>query len=253
MERIKNNIIESVIQNGFFILDKDFRDSNDIERILENEISASELRYFSNSWNDLKIDNYMSDNGTYRLRRHSVFTSLKFTKDIVRKPNTPHFQAVSYNTLNGGFERWYEQVIPSVVNGNAFNSILHHALLTFNEIENSKEESLTEEWKEWFIEAHQFRIIASDHEIGFPTPEGIHKDGVSYVFMKQIKRHYITGGESTIYTNFEEPIKSKLLLEGDIVYIDDTKVMHSVSEISADDKVTESFRDMLVLTFKKNK
>lgn len=104
MEQVKKNIIEGIRKDGFFILDKSFRDSNGILRMLENEISDSELSFFSNSWNDLKIDNYMSDNRTYRLRRHSVFTSLKFTKDIIAKPNTPHFQAVNYNTLNGGIE-----------------------------------------------------------------------------------------------------------------------------------------------------
>ncbi|WP_137297128.1 2OG-Fe dioxygenase family protein [Psychromonas sp. SP041] len=250
MERIKNNIVENVMKDGFFILDKNFRDYAGVNRVFENEISESELNYFSNSWNDLRIDKYMSDNGTYRLRRHSVFTAIKFTQNFIVKPNTPHFQAVNYNTLNGGFERWYEPVMTSVINGNAFNSILHHALVTFNEIERLKEDS-SDEWNEWFIEAHQFRIIASDDDIGLPTPEGIHKDGVSYVFMKQIKRENIAGGESTIYTNSKKPIKSRLLLENDIVYIDDTKVMHSVSEISQHDRITESFRDMLVLTFKK--
>jgi len=71
--------------------------------------------------------------------------------------------------------------------------------------------------------------------------------------MKKIKRHNITEGESTIYTNTKKPIKNKLLRENDAVYIDDTKVMHNVSEVSVVDGVKDSFRDMLVLTFKKSK
>ena len=39
MEQVKKNIIEGIRKDGFFILDKSFRDSNGILRMLENEIS----------------------------------------------------------------------------------------------------------------------------------------------------------------------------------------------------------------------
>ena len=49
----------------------------------------------------------------------------------------------------------------------------------------------------WLIEAHQFRIITG-RDPGKPTPEGLHRDGVDYVFISLIERHNISGGVTRV-------------------------------------------------------
>ena len=106
----------------------------------------------------------------------------------------------------------------------------------------------------WFIEAHQFRIKAQPNDIGKPTPEGIHRDGVDFVLMAIINRRNITGGLTKIY-NLEKKLKNQFLLDTflDIALVDDHQVYHSVTEIQVEDvqKSDIGLRDVLVITFKK--
>ena len=50
----------------------------------------------------------------------------------------------------------------------------------------------------WKIEMHQFRIEPSPRESGKPTPEGMHRDGVDWVFVGLIARTGVAGGVTGI-------------------------------------------------------
>lgn len=237
-----NQITDIVLKDGYFVA------KNNKVMSLINTISSFEWDTFSDSWNDLDLDNYMSDRGTYRYRRHAVFTCKKYTKDIIQLHNVPHYQSSQYNALNGDIERWYKPIENKIVGSSTFGLLIEHAMKIFNLCEINH---LLDNWLSWYIEVHQFRIIANDNMDGKPTPEGIHKDGVSYIFMLPICKKNIAGGISTIYNNNLTPLSSIDISVGDLAYIDDSKVYHGVSEIKPINKDEESIRDMLVITFKK--
>ena len=85
--------IESLIGNGFAFVDSDAVDS-----MLGNVLTTPGWARFASSWNDLAIDAYLAEHGTYRRRRHAVFS---VSKDGVakREPHRPHYQSKNYNTL----------------------------------------------------------------------------------------------------------------------------------------------------------
>ncbi|MDV6252598.1 2OG-Fe dioxygenase family protein [Vibrio sp. EA2] len=207
----------------------------------------SEWEWFCKSWEELVLDEYMNDNGKYRYRKHAVLISEKYTNNIVQLFDIPHYQSKYYNTLNGDVERWYTPISQDIVNSRVFGKFIEHALQVFNLCEINH---MDPNWSNWYIEVHQFRIFSKEKSEGKPTPEGIHKDGVSYIFMIPIKRFNVGGGISTIYDNDMKDIFSTTMQVGDIVYVDESRVYHGVSPIySQIDK--NGIRDMLVITFKK--
>ncbi|WP_217543470.1 2OG-Fe dioxygenase family protein [Vibrio metschnikovii] len=102
---------------------------------------------------------------------------------MIQLHNVPHYQSSQYNALNGDIERWYKPIANKIVGSSTFGLLIEHAMKIFNLREINH---LLDNWLSWYIEVHQFRIIANDNMDGKPTPEGIHKDGVSYIFMLTI-------------------------------------------------------------------
>jgi hypothetical protein len=51
----------------------------------------------------------------------------------------------------------------------------------------------------WHVELHQFRIEAHAGQIGQPTPEGLHRDGVDWVLVMLVNRKNVERGVTTIY------------------------------------------------------
>jgi hypothetical protein len=104
--------------------------------------------------------------------------------------------------------------------------------------------------KSWRVQAHQFRIVANEHEVGNPTPEGIHRDGADFILIMLLKRENITGGVNHIYDDAKRLLFGGVLSDtGDAVLIDDRKVWHGVSEVYPTDENKHAHRDVLVLTF----
>src|SRR5580693_1124848 len=152
--------------------------------------SLSDWQSFAGSWNALEFDGHMADGGRYRRRRYGAYAA---TRDgvIVRKIHQPHFQALDYNPLNGGIARWFEPIAPDVADGPTMRMILAFCRGFFG--------SLAPETRTWRAEVHQFRIEALPGELGQPTPEGLHRDGVDYVLVLLVQRRNIASGTTTIH------------------------------------------------------
>ncbi len=116
---------------------------------------------------------------------------------------------------------------------------------TLDHVERIKGES------DWRIEAHQFRILASPEQSGKPTPEGIHQDGVDYVFVVMIDRHNVMGGITKVYTHNGKLLNSfKMRRPLDVLHVEDQHVNHYVTAVKPlwDDQ--PAWRDVLVITFR---
>lgn len=206
------------------------------------EPAAAAWARFSDTWNDLAADAYMADGGRYRRRRYASFAASAdgvFTLNAHR----PHFQAKSVNHLNGGIDRWFEPILPHVLGDNLFTDLLGFA--------GECVHHCAPDQARWDVEVHQFRITAMPGHAGLPTPEGLHQDGVDFVFMTLIKRVNVAGGVTEIANDDGAVIGTlEMSQPGTSVLLNDRRTRHGVSAITAYDGALPAYRDMLVVTFR---
>jgi hypothetical protein len=198
---------------------------------------------FASSWDDLRPDQYMADGGRYRLRRHAVYEGA-VGNALPRAAERAHFQTVGDNPLNGGIERWFEPVSHEAGEGAVMRALLDGAQRVFEAVADP-------DGGFWRSEAHQFRIVAKPGAAGKPTPEGMHRDGVSFVLVCLVARHNIAGGRTSICVEGRGDETSFTLQEPlDMMLLDDNRVWHGVTPVEALDQALPAYRDVLVLTYK---
>ena len=232
-----HEVVSALVDNGFA-----FADGRAVQCNLGIHGGLSDWRAFAESWYDLPIDKYMADGGMYRRRRYCVFSTCAASDEFQLEPPSPHFQSLACNTSNGGIERWYEPFRTEITNGTSLRTILKEARTIFEQLSSNRT---------WHVEAHQFRIEAFADEVGKPTPEGVHRDGVAFGIVMMIDRTNVLNGETTIYRNYQsDPIRRLTLLRPfECLLFDDTKVFHAVSPIEAESSTRGGTRDVLVITF----
>ncbi len=197
---------------------------------------------FASSWDDLRRDEYMADGGRDRLRRHAVF-SIPAGGLVARlEPRQPHYQDRAYNALNGGVARWYEAVEPEVAAGQTLSSLLAFGAGFFR---------LLRPDAAWRVEVHQFRIEAAAGKPGHPTPEGVHRDGVDYAVALLVRRENVESGTTRVSAPDGRARGSFTLSRPlDVAIVDDARVLHGVTPITAVDPSRPARRDVLVVTFR---
>jgi hypothetical protein len=202
-------------------------------------------RSFAASWSDLGVDMFMADGGRYRRRRFGVFRA---AADGIRcKPHQPHYQSRDYNALNGGIERWFLPLTEAVAGHPAMTAILATCRRLFDRMTPASVRPAA-----WHVEVHQFRIEARPGEVGQPTPEGMHRDGVDWVLVLMVRRENIASGETTIYDLHERPLGSFTLTTPlDAAWVDDGRVYHGVTAVTPIDPLLPAYRDVLVVTFRR--
>jgi hypothetical protein len=235
---ISGGLIESVARDGFA-----FVRAPEMRTILDRA-GLRDWDAFARSWDDLGLDNYMADGGRYRKRRHAAFA---VSADVItRKPHQPHYQSRDYNALNGGIARWFDPVTSETETSAAFGAILRCCRSVFN--------ALSPTTRTWHVEVHQFRIEARHGEEGRPTPEGVHRDGVDYVLVLLVARVNIASGETSIHGPARNRLGSFTLIEPmDAALLDDHRVFHGVTPVEPLDPMHPGYRDVLVVTFRREK
>jgi hypothetical protein len=230
----QDEALEQMLLNDFStIKGNDFKDSLFFEESIWQE--------FRESWNNLGVDNYMNDGGQYRSRLYSVFEYSHTFNKIIEKPGEPHYQYKQFNELNGGIKRYFAPMEDKTKSNLIFVSILDFCVKFFDHLKSDRD---------WHIEVHQFRIKANTNFQGLPTPEGIHRDGVTYTFIMLAGKENIVGGESHVYDDQKNYLLSYMLENSlDCAFLDDPKLMHSVSPIKPLSTQKEAYRDTLVITF----
>jgi hypothetical protein len=205
--------------------------------------SLEDFPAFAASWDDLGLDTYMADGGRYRKRRFAVFGARVGEVAIERKAHQPHYQSRDYNTLNGGIERWFSPILPEIGGGPTMTAILHFCRDLFERLSGPHD---------WHIEMHQFRIEARRGVEGRPTPEGRHRDGVDHVLVLLVGRRNVQSGMTTIHDLEGRTLGSFTLTEPlDAALVDDRRVMHGVTPVEPVDPRESGFRDVLVVTFRR--
>jgi hypothetical protein len=209
--------------------------------VLLDQVALQDWAHFARSWNDLPLDNFMGDGGVYRRRRFAVYDV--DMNGVTRQRHQPHYQKREHNALNGGIDRWFEPVKPPIGSHPIMTGLL---MATARVIENTGDRRHS-----WRAEVHQFRIEATTEQAGFPTPEGLHRDGVDWVVMMLINRHNVRGGISEVYGSAGNRLASFMLETPlDSLVLDDTRVIHGVTPIFVNITGREAHRDIIVITFR---
>lgn len=199
---------------------------------------------FSRFWDDLLLDEYMRDGGTYRYRRYSQLELNTQTGEMTTLRHSPYEQSAMVNTLNGGFQRHFEPIEIGFLT----NKFFHGLMLWMGQAY-----SAASGHDNWNIELHPYRIVATEGA-GEPSPEGIHRDGVDYICSFMIRKCNVSGGETLITDAVENELcRCTLETPGDIIIGDDTTTKHGVSPIAIiDPKKSVAYRDVLVIAFTKD-
>jgi hypothetical protein len=195
---------------------------------------------FAQSWDRLVEDRWMGDGGRYRRRRFAVFALEDGT--VTRKPHQAHFQSRKHNSLNGGVARWFSPVETRISDHPITKALLRIGEEFANTLVGWAERA-------WHVELHQFRIDAT-RQTGKPSPEGLHRDGVTAVLMMLINRRNVRGGVTTLLEQGRFVTELELARPLEAIVLDDMRLQHSVSTVNAREKGAPAWRDMLVITFR---
>lgn len=199
-----------------------------------------ELENVKADWDELPLDNFLKDGGSYRRRRHACFIVDK--QSVSQVPHRAHYQPLSYNALHGGMHRLFEPMQAHTVAQPVWNSLLSAIGQICSNIKGVQP---------WFVEAHQFRIDTRNG-IGRPTPEGAHRDGVDFVAILLVAREHVSGGESRIFEfNGRHGQRFTLIEPWTLLLLNDQTVIHESTPIQP--TVEGGYRDTLVLTFRAGK
>ena len=192
------------------------------------------------AWDGLPPDRYLRDGGRYRRRRHGCF--VVDGARVQAAPHRPHWQPLDYNALHGGIERHFEPLPPAW----AADADWQRLLAALGGVASALRGA-----QPWFVEAHPFRIDADDG-IGRPTPEGAHRDGVDLVAVLLVARANVRGGETRVFdARGPQGVRFQLSEPWSALLLDDERVIHESTPIQPLQPGTPSFRDTLVLTFRR--
>lgn len=231
------NPAEVLAKQGYVLLPADAA-----ETLLRgaNGYTPDDWRMFQASWDRLELDRYMADGGAYRHRRHGTYSASPSGRAVRQEPHQAHYQSLAYNRLNGGVARHFAPLETEVAQGPVLNAVLSFCRDLFGRLAPALA---------WHIEVHQFRIDASG-SVAKPTPEGVHRDGVNFVFMMLVQRLNVLGGETRIHDQAGRPLVDHTLsVPLDTAIVNDERVLHGVTPIAPLVANLPACRDVLVVTF----
>jgi hypothetical protein len=195
---------------------------------------------FDRHWDELTLDTYMNDGGTYRYRRYGRYELAADQGVLTRLAHRSYWQAKNINSLNGGIARHFDPLTAAF----AAEPLVTDLVRLLGSVV-----AATEGVPGWQVELHPFRIVTSDSETGKPAPQGRHRDGIDYVTSLVVGRHNVVGGESSVYTDEGECLASVTLNPGDQLLLSDRRRLHDVTPVRPVDPSLAAHRDVLLIDF----
>jgi len=202
-------------------------------------VGREEWTRFARHWQHLAPDPYAAELGVQRLRRYGQYA----VRDGVARPvPTGVFaQPQDSNPLYIGRDREFEPLTDDLT----ADPLLHGVIKLLARLADSLDDV-----DEWNVKVHPFRIRSAADGEGLPTPEGMHRDGVTLVTSLLVGRRNAIGGESTVCDlTGRQLLKTTLAEPGTLMLGDDRRTVHGVSPIRPIDACGPAQRDVLVITF----
>ncbi|MFH8683033.1 2OG-Fe dioxygenase family protein [Streptomyces lydicus] len=195
---------------------------------------------FAGHWEDLSPDPYAAEQGTRRRRRYGRFALTPATGELRRLPHLPFVQPDGSNPLYAAVDRHFDPLTDAF----AADPVLRAVLTLLGRLAGALDSA-----PRWNAEVHPFRVVATPHGEGSPTPEGRHRDGVTLVSSLLVGRDNATGGSSTVCTPGGRALLTTTLDEpATLLLSDDRATLHGVSPIRPADPSRPAHRDVLVTT-----
>jgi hypothetical protein len=202
---------------------------------------AEAWRAFGRHWDELAPDPYAAELGTRRLRRYGHFRFTPADGHFEPLPLDAFVQPENSNPLYIERDRHFEPLTEGFVG----ESLLHDLLSMLGRLA-----TVLDEVDQWSVKVTPFRVLASADDNGAPTPEGLHRDGVTLVTSLLIGRENAVGGESSVVdADGREVLRTTLETPGTLLIGDDRSTLHGVSPIRPRDAGRQARRDVLVITF----
>jgi hypothetical protein len=204
-------------------------------------VDAPAWTRFAKHWDELVADRYAAELGTRRARRYGHF--LFNSSDGTARPvaHRAFVQPEASNPLYVETDRHFEPLTEIF----AKDPLLQRIMVLLGRIAMSLDDP-----PEWNAKVTPFRVLASTDDAGQPTPEGLHRDGVTLVTSLLIGRHNAIGGESSVFdTAGQRLLATTLCRPGTLLLGDDRRTLHGVSPIRPRDPARPAQRDVLVITF----
>ncbi|MFE6053967.1 2OG-Fe dioxygenase family protein [Kitasatospora sp. NPDC056446] len=203
-------------------------------------VGEADWSRFAENWDDLTLDRFMADGGTYRYRRYGQFDLTVDSGELVALPHEPYRQESYINPLNGGVQREFDPLTGKFTEDELLRGLLVLLGRLFSAVDGTAV---------WNIKLHPYRITAGE-EVGHPAPEGRHRDGVTFITSLLIGRDNVEGGESAVYTDAGEHLLTTTLARpGDLLLGDDRRTLHSVTPVHPVDRSAAAHRDVLVIAY----
>jgi hypothetical protein len=223
---------QTVATTGAFVLS-----SFDVTRILG--VGREEWTRFARHWDGLPPDPYAAELGVTRLRRYGQYS---FRDGVMQPmPKSVFVQPEDSNPLYIGRERDFEPLTDAF----AKDPLLHQVVRLLGRVA-----AALDEVENWNVKVHLFRIRSVADTDGRPTPEGLHRDGVTLVSSLLVGRRNAFGGESVVCDLDGRTLLSTTLAEpGTLMVGDDRRTLHKVTPIRPIDNCGPAQRDVLVITF----
>lgn len=194
---------------------------------------------FARHWERLAPDAYAAELGVRRLRRYGQYSF----RDGALRPIPEHtfVQPEDSNPLYVGRQREFEPLTAAF----AGDPLLYKVIGLLSRVASALDDVVN-----WNVKVHPFRTLSSMEQGGRPTPEGMHRDGVTLVSSLLVGRRNASGGESTVCdADGRELLVTTLADPGALLLGDDRRTLHGVSPIRPIDGSMPAQRDVLVITF----
>lgn len=153
---------------------------------------------------------------------------------VEKQPHTPLFQNKNINPVNGGLVIVYPEI-------NNFNATKEALLLFTNtfKIDYSHE---------FLVQAQ--RTKCTNKKEGITTPEGLHRDDIYFLAIVCVNQYNISGSETQLKDNQGNIVFLKMLNPGEILLIDDSKLLHYTSNVTVKNPNLNhfGFRDILIIS-----
>ncbi|OBH76534.1 hypothetical protein A5681_00935 [Mycobacterium scrofulaceum] len=194
---------------------------------------------FARHWQRLGPDPYAAELGVQRLRRYGQYS---FRDGVLRPvPRSTFAQPEDSNPLYIGRDRDFEPLTDAF----ARDPLLHKMIALLSRVA-----AALDDVADWNVKVHPFRVRSLSDDGGHPTPEGVHRDGVTLVSSLLVGRRNAIGGESTVCDLDGKQLLAATLAEpGTLMLGDDRRTLHGVSPIRPIDGSGPAQRDVLVITF----
>jgi hypothetical protein len=204
-------------------------------------VDAGAWTRFGAHWDDLVPDGYAAELGTRRMRRYGHFGYRAADGRVERLAHGAFVQPEDSNPLYVDRDRHFEPLTEQF----AADTLLGAVIGVLGGVATA-----LADMPDWNVKVTPFRVVATGDGAGDPTPEGMHRDGVTLVTSLLIARRNAAGGESTVTTADGAPLLTTTLADpGTLLLGDDRRTLHGVSPIRPAAAGVPAHRDVLVVTF----